>query len=152
MQILWPGLHSFVETSIRLVEVRIVWHQISVMRRRPPVRNFPFPGLQDPATLWEPLAMRCHRIAAPEVVRSARTSAFLVWTTVTEAIPEVSAAPVPLDLLGVRMPVATLPHPAENGLLVAEIDDFVAVVVVILHDSTATSGLQDWLLRDCLDS
>ena len=95
--------------------------------------------------------MRCNRIAAPEVSRPARASACLVWATVTEAMLEVDAALVPLNLLAVRMPVATPSHPAENGPLVMEIDDFVAVVVAILHGSTATSGLQSWLLCDSLD-
>ena len=96
--------------------------------------------------------MRYHRISAPELTCSAKAGACLVWTAVTEATLEVGAAPVPLDLLGVDMPVSTLSYPAENGRPVVEIDDFVAVVVAILQGSTATTGLQDWLLCDGLDN
>ena len=93
--------------------------------------------MQDPATLQEPPAVHYHRIVTPEGVCSARASACLVWTTVTETMLEASAAPVPLDLLGVSMPVATPSHPAENGHLAAETDDSAAAIP---RNSTATSG------------
>ena len=96
--------------------------------------------------------MRCHHITASEVTRPARASACLVWATITEAMLEVGATLVPLNLLAVRMPVATSSHPAENGRLIMKIDNFVAAVVAILHNSTATSRLQEGLLCNGLDS
>lgn len=117
------------------------------------MRNSPLSGLQDSATLWELPAMHSHRIAAPEDLCSARAGACLVWTTVTEAIPEVDAAPMPLDLLAIRMPVVAHFHPAEDRPFAAKIDGFVAVAagaVAILHGPTAPS--RNWLRPNALDN
>ena len=114
--------------------------------------NLSLVGLQDFVALRGLLAMRIHCITASEATCSARASARLVWTAVTETIQKVDADPVPLNLLTVCMPEATPSYSAEHRRLVAEIDDFVAVVVVIPHDSTAIPAIRDWLRCDSLNS
>ena len=55
------------QTSIRPVEVRIVWYEILLIRRPLPLWNSSLVGLQGSATFRGPLALRVNRIATPKI-------------------------------------------------------------------------------------
>ena len=77
--------------------------------------------------------MRIHCIAAREATCLARTVAHSVWAIVAKATPEVDAAPVPLDLLAVHMPVGTRFHPAVNSRLAVGIVNLVVAAVAVVR-------------------
>jgi len=102
--------------------------------------------------------MSTNCVTAPEITPSTGAGG-LVRTHETVAMFEVGVA-VPLDLPEVRVPVATVSDPAENGLLPAEVGDSPGIAVFIiaaasiiinttpavtvLEDSTASARFRNW--------
>ena len=117
-------------TFVRLVKVRIVFYKITRTRRSPPAQNPSVVGLQGFAAWWRLPAVCIHCIAAHEATCLARTVTHSVWAIEAKATPEVGAAPVPLDLLAVYMPIGTRSNPAVNGRLAVGIIDFVVAAAV----------------------
>ena len=87
--------------------------------------------------------MCVNRIAAREAKLWIRAGVRLVRTQVTEATREVAIS-VPPDLLGVRMQIPTISHPAESRLFLVEVCDRSKTVVVVVTAVSAVATIEDW--------
>jgi len=73
--------------------------------------------------------MHNDRVAPPEIPPQAAAGSCFVRTPVTVAIREVTV-PMPLDLLGLRVPVAAVPYPAEFRNITVKVGDRPKIGVV----------------------
>ena len=86
--------------------------------------------------------MRDDCFTTPEITFSAGAGEF-VGTLETEATLEVCVTVSP-DLSGVDVPIPTVPHPTEDGLLPVEIGNCPRIVIFIVAAAPAVAILEDF--------
>jgi len=143
-----------VESFVRDVEVRVVWPQILLRRRSPPVLNPPAVCFQGIPTQQVFFAVHDDCVRTPEVTSLAGAGG-LVRTYKTVVIFKVGVS-MSFDLSGVRVPVVACSDPAEYRLLPTEVGDRpiitalvttaarfdnVTPAVVVLGDLAASVGV-----------
>ena len=85
--------------------------------------------------------MRIDCVTTPEITSLAGAGKF-VRTHETEAMSEVCIAVSP-DLSGVGVPIPTICHPAEDGLLPVEVSNGPGIAVFIVVAAPAVAVLED---------
>ena len=139
-----------IETLIGLVEVWVIWHQISRLRRSSPTIDHSPIGPQGDVTRLGSPAVCGDRVSTPIAPPPVGTGVRLVRTRVSIAVREVTV-PVASDLFVGRVPVETVAHPAEDGDLTAEVVHIFAgpvVVVATVIAGSVSAATAPLVLRD----
>jgi hypothetical protein len=120
-----------IEISVVDVDLRIVRHQVLLIRRSSPTFDLATAGAEGIATHTRPTAVHVDCVAAPKIPSLARAGTRLIRTQPSVAISDVSVS-MALDLLGFQVPVWAPSNPTEVSLLIAEVDDRPKVSVVFV--------------------
>ena len=120
-----------IELPVGDVDLRIVRHQVLLIRGSSPIFDLATVGSEGIATHTRPAAVHVDCVAAPKIPSLARAGIRLIRTQPSVAISDVSVS-MALDLLGFQVPVWAPSNPTEVSLLIAEVDDRPKVSVVVV--------------------